>query len=111
MDIQPTFSISLQRLKDFLDSAGRGSAYWCDSPLQRSIGVDEALTRKGITVTDSEQTPKKKYIFNILTIQKGLQTMAEKDPQEFAKILTGEYDDATGDQFMQYTLLNNVLYG
>ena len=111
MDIQPTFSISLKRLKDFLDSAGRGSAYWCDSPLQRSIGVEEALTRKGILVCDRKQTPKNKYVFNILAIQKGLQTMAEKDPQEFAKILTGEYDDATGDEFMQYALFNNVLYG
>ena len=111
MDIEPTFSISLQRLKDFLDSAGRGAAYWCDNPLQRSMGVDDALTRKGITVTDKEQQPQKQYTLNIFAIRQGLKRMAEKDPQEFVRILTGEYNNATGDTFMQYALLNEVLYG
>jgi len=111
MDITVIHSISLARLKDFLDSAGRGSAYWCDSPLQTMTGVEEALTRRGIIVTDMEQEPSRQYPLNIMLIQKGLQLMAEKQPMEFTQIVVGEHDNATGDTFMQYALFGDVIYG
>lgn len=111
MDITANYSISLQRLKDFLDSAGRGSAYWCDSPLQNSIGVKGVLSREGIVIYDIETCPRVRYRVNIVTIQKGLQIMAEKEPLEFFKIVTGEYNNATGDTFMQYALFGDIIYG
>lgn len=115
--------IKFEDIKNLLDSASRGSAYWCRSDLAYESETDCALTPQGIEIEDCEETEErfvggiwKKYQpkihnLNLQMIKKGLTVMAKKFPNDFADFIKGDYDMNTGDTFLQCCIFGEVIYG
>lgn len=114
--------ISFEDIKSLLDSASRGASYWADQDLGFESETDLALSEQGTTVLDTEQMEErfvggfwkkdvsKQYILNLKTIKKGLTLMAKKEPKHFADFIGGDYDQNTGDIFLQCCLFGEVIY-
>ncbi len=51
------------------------------------------------------------YTLNRASILKGLQLMAEKAPNHFGDFVNENDDADTGDVFLQYALLGDLIYG
>lgn len=106
--------IDVEDIKNLLDSASRGSAYWCDdcdkfgyeSATNVVVNPDGGM----IALHDSEQDGKY-YEVNYKVIKKGLTVMAKKYPQTFADFINGDYDLYTGDTFLQCCLFGEEIYG
>lgn len=95
-------------IKNLIDSASRGSAYWCNNDLGYESETIKALTIKGCIVSDSEE--EKHHLLNITKIKKGLTVMAKKYPNDFADFIKSDYDQNTGDIFLQCCLFGEVIY-
>jgi len=109
MKINITYQISEQQLLNLLDTAGRGSRYWSNSRLEYESEAKKALTLVGAVVKDEEA--KKGYVLRPDMVEKGLKIMAKKYPQHFIDFAIREdYDDTTGDVFLQCALFNEVIY-
>ena len=106
---------SLEDIKGLLDSASHGARYWSDS---EKLGYESIVSNvllpkikgKNIAIKDYENEPMA-YLINIEKIKRGLTVMAKKQPHDFADILKGEYDNNTGDIFLQCCLFGEVIYG
>jgi len=102
--------IKFDDIADLLDTASRGASYWANSgKLGYSSVVDNILIRKANEcITDLEEV--KNYTLNILKIKKGLTVMAKKESKHFADFISGNYDQTTGDVFLQCCLFGEVIY-
>lgn len=104
-----TLNITRDQVLDLLDTASRGSAYWCNNDLAYESQAKKAMTREGIEVIDTEDDDKI-YTLNIKSIKNGLQKMAEIEPKHLADLINGDGDQVTGDIFLQYCLFGNIIY-
>ena len=102
--------IKLDDISDLLDTASRGASYWADcGKLGYSNVVNNILTRKADEcIRDTEE--EKNYTLNIHKIKRGLTLMAKKEPSHFANFLKGDFDQTTGDIFLQFCLLGEIVY-
>mgnify|MGYP001581140220 CR=1 FL=1 len=106
--------IDLERIKDLLDSASRGSAYWAGTGLAYESETDKALTEEGVEIQDFEggdDLNPKIYNLNIRKIKRGLTAMAKKEPKHFADFIKEDDDQITADVFLQCCLFGEVIYG
>ena len=105
--------IKLEDIKNLLDSASRGSNYWCRSDLGYESETEQALTLEGIKVEDTEDRnfATTIYTLNVDKIKKGFTVMAKKYPEHFADFLKEDYDQNTGDVFLQCCLFGGMIYG
>lgn len=110
MEIKVKHSLSREKLAFLLDSAGRGASYWCENVLQYETEVNKILRGGESIITDRESEPEMRYAINLDRIERGLTTMARKSPQDFADILTDDYDNNTGDVFLQYCVFDELVY-
>ena len=108
MKISVEYKIKNSDIEDLLDSASRGANYWCSSELQYESQTKKALTEKGVVVTDVESG--KEHVLNLAKIQRGIKSMAEKEPESFAQFLSGDYDQSTGDTFLQCCIFGKTIY-
>lgn len=60
---------------------------------------------------DPDTGERKQHILNKDVLREGLAKMAEKSPRHFADVLAGNDDGETGDVFLQYCLLGELIYG
>lgn len=108
--------IKLEDIENLLDSASRGSSYWSDS---EKLGYESYVKKvvseseSGIDIEDFEAEKKnpQHHILDLSKIKKGLTVMAKKQPQDFADFIKGDYDQNTGDVFLQCCLFGEVIYG
>jgi hypothetical protein len=126
LTINPSKSITLERISDLLCSAIEGgSNYWYqidkfNKPKSMSFRTDKntifrhldyPLNEGGsLTITDMLEN-KGGYILNINSLQKGLQIMAEKYDHHWMNFLNGNDDAETGDVFLQCCLFGEAVYG
>lgn len=101
--------IKLEDIESLLDSASRGSSYWCENDLGYESNVKLAVSDKGYTLEDIEE--ENTHILDIKKIKKGLTVMAKKEPRHFADFISEDYDQTTGDVFLQCCLFGKVIYG
>lgn len=109
MKITTTHTIEEQELAYMLDCAGRGARYWAQSELEYESTVKKLLRGKTIKITDIEE--EKTYEVSRARVENGLILMAQKMPQSFADLLTGDYDDNTGDSLLQMIIFGEIVYG
>ena len=103
---------SAEDIKNLLDSASRGSDYWCENSLAYERETNKALTPIGVKVKDFEAEDKPVvHTLNLAKIKKGLTVMAKKFPEHFGDFHSGNYDMNTGDVFLQCCLFGDVIYG
>ena len=68
------------------------------------------MTSVGLcTLYDMEA--EKAHILNLQKIKRGLTAMAKKEPKHFADFISEDYDQITGDVFLQCCLFSKVIYG
>lgn len=108
MKIVTEVEFSDKAIENLLDSASRGSAYWCDGSgvLAYESKTKKAIT-KGITIDCGADG---KRLLNRTSIKTGLSLMAKKFPIHFNDIVIGNDDANTADIFLQLALLNDVIY-
>lgn len=124
-------NLKADRQFDVLTSAWEGgSTYWCaiadkSLPIVRRFrkknDKDEppsfvemvwkaVLAGETITLIDTEQNAKE-YSFNLRTIKKGEQLMADKALHHLVDILSENDDATTADVWFQYCVLGDLIYG
>lgn len=109
LNIKINYSFTEQQLLDLLDTAGRGARYWASSKLEYETEAKKALNLIGAVIKDEEA--KKAYILRPDMIEQGLKIMAKKYPQHFIDFAVREdYDQATGDVFLQCCLFGEIIY-
>ena len=104
--------IKLDDIAGLLDSASRGSEYWCENKLGYESETDIALEKTSVglcTLWDTEE--ENAHILNLKKIKEGLTAMAKKEPKHFADFIAEDYDQTTGDVFLQCCLFGKVIYG
>lgn len=109
MKITTTKEIKDEQLECLLYTAGSGAAYWANSNLPFESCVKKIMNGESINVVDPEE--EKTHILNLQIIKKGLTIMAKKYPKEFAEFISDDYDNDTGDTFLQCCLFKEVIYG
>ena len=105
----------LEDIKCLLDSASRGSSYWCENTLAYESEVEKVFSEEGLEIKDIEDEELrseigKRYILNTDKIKKGLRVLAKKYPTHFADFVSGNYDMYTGDIFLQCCLFGKEVY-
>lgn len=114
MQITYTKDIADKDIANLMDSAGRGSRYWCQGAERLEY---ETMTTgllngsRALKLKDVEADTPQTYALNLKTIQKGLQLMADKWPKHWADFINEDGDDITGDVFLQLALLGDIIYG
>ena len=103
--------ITYESIKDLLDSASRGSDYWCGNSLMYEKETERALASNNIGVLVEDIEAGKSTSLNLQKIKKGLTIMAKKYPSHFADFIKEDYDNETGDVFLQCCLFGKVIYG
>ena len=113
--------ISIESIKYLLDSASRGAHYWAINNLGYENEVNKAVSEIGVKIEDLESKEAKEgvnrfanpkiHILNMKKIKRGLTAMAKKEPSHFADFLKENYDETTGDVFLQCCLFGEVIYG
>lgn len=108
MKLSVTFTVEDDTILVLLDSASRGTNYWCENKLAYESEAKIALFGCGANVYDIEG--EKEYLLNGEQIHNGLIVMAEEHTNHFWDILTGNFDQTTGDVFLQCCLFDEVKY-
>jgi len=106
--------IKLEDIKDWLNCASSGVKYWAGNALCFESETEKALTDEGVEIQDFEEGDDlnpKIHILNLKKIKKGLTIMAKKYPKHFADFLKEDYDNGTGDVFLQCCLFGEIIYG
>ena len=104
--------IKLEDIAGLLGSASRGASYWCENKLDFESEVDAALEKTGVGFCKLYDTEEEKpYLLNLKKIKRGMTVMAKKEPKHFADFVSGDYDQTTGDVFLQCCLFGEVIYG
>lgn len=135
ISIEVTQKVDLQRIEDLLCGAFEGgSNYWyniegyvqpneltfkgdCLDLLKK--GEDPMKTFRYLTyplneggaVLISAEGEDEKHILNLVSIKKGLQTMAKKYPRHFNDFMQENDDACTSDVFLQCCLFGEVIFG
>jgi hypothetical protein len=104
------YPVRVEEIPDFLDSASRGARYWCSNELGFESQAKLALTENGVEVFDTEGDKETKFILNRTSIARGLNAMMTNEIKHFADFVTGDYDETTGDVFLQCCLFGEVIY-
>lgn len=101
----------------FISACEGGSNYWLQAtkPVKRRIGsYDLDMLKYGFTAQhvdpDTGRDPKKVLVTTSM-IRKALAQFAEHQPRHFAALMSGDADAETGDQFMQWCVLGESIYG
>jgi hypothetical protein len=126
LTLSVTTEVPFERIRDLLSCAldSGFSKYWCvveayvtpKVAYQSSGGgtykhLDYPLSVGGATmVRDEESDGHEKYRLDLESIQRGLDVMARKYPNDFGSFMAEEEDSHTGDMFLQCCLLGGVLY-
>lgn len=110
MRISTSYTIPSRELESLLDSAGRGASYWCENELQYESEITKIMRGGSSHMMDFESEPQKSYELTLEMIETGLGLMAQKSPQDFADILTGDADNNTGDVFLQFCIFGEIVY-
>lgn len=102
---------SFKEIGYLLDSASRGSRYWSDS---EQLGFENTIydllnLGKEIKIHDFEE--EKDYFLDLKSVKRGLTVMAKKESIHYADFIKGDYDQTTGDVFLQCCLFGEVIYG
>lgn len=123
-----TREINIEDVSSLLCSALEGgSSYWYEiaefiepptldyrtDPQTVSRHLDYPLSTGGALIIDDVEGDKE-YSGKRLdreSIARGLQVMAEKEPQHFADLLAENADATTGDVFLQCCLFGEVIFG
>lgn len=109
------------------DPAIHAVSYWCEivgkiSPKEYLYRIDKQqiypyvdvpLNEGGqliLKVTEGDEQSKY-FNLDLSVIQKGLEVMAEKYPEHFADIMSGNDDSATADVLIQCALFGEIIYG
>lgn len=112
IEIKVTYKFTEERIREFLDGAGRGCGYWAEGAgeLEYDSGTMLAMTNDGIKIKDLENNDKV-YTLNRDVIIRGLSTMANKEPEAFSQLISNDYDVYTCDTLIQCALFGEVIYG
>lgn len=103
--------IKIEDIKNLLDSASRGSTYWSSNDLAYESETQRAIDSE-VTIYDTEdESGQKAYGLNLKKIKRGLTVMANTQRAFFLKFLEGDYDQTTGDIFLQCCIFGEVIYG
>lgn len=117
------FQVSLERLDDLLTTAIEGgmSNQWCarlfrkdarkrsaESPWYASAFRDGHVME---VVEDSGERDKAKYTLDLNAALEGLSLMSKESPHHFADFLNENEDAITGDVWLQYAVLKELVYG
>lgn len=104
--------ISLEDIESLLDSASRGSAYWCEdvSELAYESAVKAIMDGKMIMLHDAEEDGKA-YELTLAKVKKGIAIMAKKETRHFADLVLHNADQITADVLLQCALFGEVIYG
>jgi len=100
---------SKEQLENLLDTAGRGASYWCNNNLEYPSKVQKVLSGESVSIMDIEKN--KHYWLNLKAVKRGLTTMAKKESKHFADFISEDFDQTTGDIFLQCCLFGKVIYG
>lgn len=113
----------VEDIKGLLDSASRGSSYWCENDLAYESETNKAIsgkpssTIKGhmehskVTETEHESGAPIVHFLDLNKIKKGLRRMIKEQPEHYANFIGGNSDQETGDVFLQLCLLGEIKYG
>lgn len=125
-----TKTVTVQRIADLLCCGFEGGVgYWCqiigykipDNP--RPIltkdkdyiiivkHVDYPLTGGAVICTETDTEEPKKLVLDETSIRHGLQLLQEKSPYHWNNFIEENEDAVTGDVFIQYCLLGDIVYG
>ena len=99
-----------EQIEDLLNTAGCGSRDWAESLLEYESEVKKIMDNGVAHIKDLEDK-ETEYSLTLEIIKKGLITMAKKEPQHFADLLSDNDDNTTGDVFLQCCLFGKVVYG
>ena len=112
MKIKISLEIKRDDIECLLDCSSRGARYWCENNLQFESETKRATSLKGeVKIIEFDDDDKRtKHILNLDKIKEGLKIMAENYPNHFADFMSEDYDDITGDVFLQCCLLKDVRY-
>lgn len=115
LDIRVSYEIEEEDVKDLLDSASRGSSYWCENRLGYRGEVDKifesSLEFSNIVDIEDGASISKVYPLTLSKIRAGLEIFIKKYPMCFADFLGGNYDQSTGDTFLQCCIFGETIYG
>ena len=105
--------ILLENIAGLLDSASRGSSYWAENELGYESETDKVLKNGEYSIIRDieEESSNNEYQLNLKMVKKGLTVMAKKYPKHFADFINEDYDQTTGDVFLQCCLFGDVIYG
>lgn len=112
IEIKVTHKLRVDLVENLLDCAGRGARYWASGTDVLEYEKNTKALMAGtasFTIVDNEDD-EKKHVLDRAKVIAGLQLMAESSPRDMEDVLEGNEDDNTGDTFLQYALLGNVLY-
>ena len=106
--------IELEKIADLLGSASRGSSYWCENDLGFESAIKEVLSEEGVgsSIKDFETDSENNniHILDLKKVKRGLTAMAKKEPQHFTDFIREDFDQTTGDVFLQCCLFGKVIY-
>lgn len=108
------FYFNREQVADLLDSASRGADYWADNELGFESQVKEVLDENGVgsSIKDLEADSENNniHILNLAKVKKGLRIFAKKYPKHFSDFISEDFDQTTGDVFLQCCLFGEVIY-
>ena len=131
-------TVSRQRVQDLLTTAIEGgTSYWAQLGYKLGPGYKYEEFREGGELQDAEQyahpleiipfhegcylvvieteededDPTREHLVGAAEMQRALDLMAEKRPEDLATFLAGNEDADTGDVFLQLAALGEVRYG
>lgn len=121
-----TVDVNEKRIADLLSCAFDGGVgYWCvivdtirPDKIRSVWGedticpyIDYPLTGGAIICNLLEDDVPNNMILNIAAINKGLTLMAKNAPEHWGDFLAEREDSVTGDVFLQFCLLGEIVYG
>lgn len=123
-----TSTVPLSRIAGLLVSALEGgSGYWLrvekyqvpPTPVAHMEDLDEVyphvdypLTEGGAVICRDIEDPKRgKLTLDLDAIKRGLALMQARSPRHWGDFVSENYDATTGDVFVQYCLLGELVYG
>lgn len=132
--VKTVVSITAQQLSNQLITAFEGGiGYWCciinNIYLDKNQAINEAkalgidivpaygvlpiIETGGLLLCDAEEVtdPSEYWLLDCAAIQRGLNVMADKDPDRLREIIDETGDAETADCFIQYCLFGELVYG
>ena len=102
------YKLPAKEIENLLDSASRGSSYWCSSSLGYASETKKLIKGEDVKMYDHEG--ERNLTLNLKKVYRGMQIFAKKHPESFADWLKGDYDMNIGDLFLQICLFGKEKY-